>query len=212
MSATQPPLLPRERDPKVARRATLLSAAREVFTARGYHDAKVDDIVAAANVAKGTFYLYFEDKRSVFAELVDQVVAQLTAAIVRVDVDADIQDQVRRNIRGVIGVLRNDPLVVRLLLSYAPGLDPAFESHLRAFYDGVKRLLEASLLEGQALGIVARGDVRIFAAFTIGGLKELLLDASRAESGAGYESPALEEAVLRLLEGMYLIVGRPVRP
>jgi AcrR family transcriptional regulator len=42
------------------RRAQLVHAAREVFGAKGYHDATVDDITRAAGVAKGTFYLYFE--------------------------------------------------------------------------------------------------------------------------------------------------------
>lgn len=192
-------------DPKVARRAALLAAARDIFVTRGYHDAKVDDIVAVANVAKGTFYLYFEDKRSVFAELVDQVVERLAAAIVRVDVDGDIESQVRQNIHGVVGVLREDPLLTRLLLSYAPGLDPAFEKHLRDFYDGVKRLLEASLAEGQGLGIIAAGDVRVFASFTIGGLKEVLLDTTTPDGAeAALASAPLEDAVFRLLVGLYL--------
>ena len=194
-------------DPKAARRAALLAAARDVFVTRGYHDAKVDDIVAAANVAKGTFYLYFEDKRSVFAELVDQVVEQLTGAIVHVDVGADIEAQIRANIRGVVRVMRRDPLLTRILLSYAPGLDPAFEKHLRGFYDGLKRLLEESLAEGQGLGIVAPGDARLYASFTIGGLKEVLLDTTTTDGdGATVDLPRLEDAVFRLLEGLFLRV------
>lgn len=192
-------------DPKVARRAVLLAAARDIFVTRGYHDAKVDDIVAVANVAKGTFYLYFDDKRSVFAELVDQVVGRLGESIVRVDVGGDIEGQVRENIRGVIGVLRDDPLVTRLLLSHAPGLDPAFEKHLRAFYDGVKRLLQGSLSEGQGLGLIAAGDVRLFASFTIGGLKEVLLDMTAPDAAeVALPMGLMEDAVFRLLQGLYL--------
>lgn len=192
-------------DPKVLRRTALLRAARDVFVTRGYHAAKVDDIVAAANVAKGTFYLYFEDKRSVFSELVAQVTAQLVEAIVRVDVGGDIEAQVRRNIQGVMGVLAADPALTRILLSFAPGLDAEFEAQLRTFYDGLKRLLVESLQEGQALGIVGAGDVRVYAAFTIGGLKEIFLDLVQGEQPVE-ALPALEEAVLRILRGMYLRV------
>src|SRR3954465_3637975 len=52
------------------RRAQLVAAAREVFGERGYHTATVDDITRAAGVAKGTFYLYFDEKREVYYELV----------------------------------------------------------------------------------------------------------------------------------------------
>src|SRR5437764_15224371 len=52
------------------RRAQLVSAARDVFGQKGYHAATVDDITRAAGVAKGTFYLYFEEKREVYYALV----------------------------------------------------------------------------------------------------------------------------------------------
>src|SRR5437773_10476532 len=70
---------------KTERRAQLLSRARDVFAKRGYHAAKIEDIVAAAKVARGTFYLYFEDKRGVFAELVDRFLARLHLSILRID-------------------------------------------------------------------------------------------------------------------------------
>ena len=52
------------------RRAQILAIAATVFAEKGYHDAKIEDIVARARVARGTFYLYFEDKRAIFEELV----------------------------------------------------------------------------------------------------------------------------------------------
>lgn len=52
----------RRHDRRTARRAALLDAAIEVFSDRGVSAASVDDIVRAAGVAKGTFYLYFATK------------------------------------------------------------------------------------------------------------------------------------------------------
>src|SRR5215203_4915421 len=128
---------------KAERRQDLLRAARDVFATKGYHDAKIDDIVAAAKVAKGTFYLYFPDKRSVFAELVDVLFTRLGAAILRVDPQADVEAQVKHNIRAIVAVLLDDPELTRILLSYAAGLDPAFIAKIRSFYDTVKELLRA---------------------------------------------------------------------
>jgi len=40
----------------------LLAAGHEVFVARGYHETRVDDVVAAAGVSHGAFYRYFANK------------------------------------------------------------------------------------------------------------------------------------------------------
>src|SRR6266542_4440633 len=52
------------------RRAQLVTAARDVFGQKGYHAATVDDITRAAGVAKGTFYLYFDEKREIYYEVI----------------------------------------------------------------------------------------------------------------------------------------------
>ena len=47
-------------------RAKLLDAGAAVFATKGYHETRVDDIVAAAGTSHGTFYRYFENKDQVF--------------------------------------------------------------------------------------------------------------------------------------------------
>src|ERR1700680_951270 len=74
-----------ERMDKAEGRQQILTHARDVFAKRGYYAAKIDDIVAAAGIARGTFYLYFEDKRAIFEEIVDRTIARLGMSIVRVD-------------------------------------------------------------------------------------------------------------------------------
>ncbi|TMD83649.1 MAG: helix-turn-helix transcriptional regulator, partial [Chloroflexi bacterium] len=51
------------------RRGELLEAARRVFERDGYHAATVSSIVQVAGLSQGAFYLYFADKKGVFAAL-----------------------------------------------------------------------------------------------------------------------------------------------
>lgn len=60
-------------------RAALLDAAKRVFAAKGYREANVGDIVAAADRGRGTFYLHFENKAGIFAALLDEVTAEMAA-------------------------------------------------------------------------------------------------------------------------------------
>jgi AcrR family transcriptional regulator len=170
-----------EKVDKSARKQVLLRAARDVFAERGYHDAKVDDIALKANVAKGTVYLYFKDKRGMLEELVDGLFLRLSMAIVRVDVGEEVASQVVHNIRAIVAVFLEDLPLTRVLLSYAAGLDPAFVKKVGSFYDGGHTMLRLAIAEGQRLGIVRAGDADVYATFTLGALKEILFEASSAK-------------------------------
>lgn len=159
------------------RHQQILLSAREVFARSGYHAATVEEIVASAKIARGTFYLYFEDKRAVFAELVDKLFMRLSMAIVRVDVSEgarNVESQVRENIRRILGVLIEDRMMTKIFLVDAVGVDPAFDGKVHSFHDEVGKLLAESLTEGQGLGVVRPGDVTLMAHFAMGGLKEVL--------------------------------------
>lgn len=55
---------------KARNRAEILDAARSVFAEIGYDAASIRDVVARTDLAPGTFYNYFPDKRSVLVALV----------------------------------------------------------------------------------------------------------------------------------------------
>ncbi len=177
---------------KPERRQQILTVARDVFSRRGYHAAKIEDIVTTAGIARGTFYLYFQDKRAIFEEIVDRTIARLGMSIVRVDPsDAarTVGDQIRDNIRRVVTILLEDRATTKILLSDALGVDPAFDRKLLAFYDELSSMLEQSLRDGQGLGVVAEGDVRLMSWLTMGALKEALFQI--VQRGAEYDEDRL---------------------
>jgi AcrR family transcriptional regulator len=51
----------------------LLDAGTQVFATRGYHAARVDDVVKLARTSHGTFYLYFSNKEDLFGALTSEV-------------------------------------------------------------------------------------------------------------------------------------------
>jgi AcrR family transcriptional regulator len=50
------------------RRNELLIAARAIFSKKGFHESTIDDVAEAAQVAKGTVYLYYKSKRDLYLE------------------------------------------------------------------------------------------------------------------------------------------------
>ena len=63
---------------KQANRATLVEAARTCFVQMGFDAVTVRDIVRESGLAPGTFYNYFDDKESLFKEVLDQRMSEIT--------------------------------------------------------------------------------------------------------------------------------------
>lgn len=62
-------------------RAHLLAAGRRLFGKKGFSGTGTEDLVAAAKVTRGALYYHFADKAALFGALVEQIAAEVLAAI-----------------------------------------------------------------------------------------------------------------------------------
>ncbi len=85
------------------RRAEILSAARALFEERGAEETSVSDIVQAAGVAQGTFYLYFTSKEAALEAVVAQITEEICTKVEDVTHDRNLgpHDKIER-IREVL--------------------------------------------------------------------------------------------------------------
>ena len=106
-----------------ARRQAILSAALDEFSAAGFAAARLDDVAKRAGVAKGTIYLYFADKETLFQELARSMMSPLVGNIESF-ASADIplpmllEGLADMFTREVIGSRRKD--IIRLIISEGP--------------------------------------------------------------------------------------------
>ena len=66
---------------KKQKREALLSAAYDLFTSQGIFDTSISDIVKKAEMAKGTFYLYFKDKFDIRTALITEKAGKLFSGV-----------------------------------------------------------------------------------------------------------------------------------
>ena len=114
---------------KQEKRRALLDAAYELFLERGTAKTSVEDITSRAKVAKGTFYLYFQDKGAVMQALLGRVSYQLLndacEAVERQTGLESFAEKMVFVIDHIIESLRKDTVVLRFLERNFvwPGLD-----------------------------------------------------------------------------------------
>src|SRR6516225_7960443 len=102
------------------RRAAILAAALEEFAARGFAATRLDDV---ARRAKGTIYLYFRDKESLFQELVRAMLSPLAGTIAAaplrdLPIHAVAEMIVDVFVNEIYGTRRKD--VIRLIIAEGP--------------------------------------------------------------------------------------------
>jgi AcrR family transcriptional regulator len=139
------------------RRDAILAAALDEFSARGFAAARLDDVARRADVAKGTIYLHFADKETLFEELIRQEIGPVIAALERAS-HADIPlrqvtDQlIEVFVRGIYETRRKD--VVRLVITEGPRFPKLAEFYYR---EVISRVLD--IVRGLLRRAVERGDL-----------------------------------------------------
>lgn len=57
-----------------ARKKELIKIAYDLFITKGYENTSVDEIIARAGIAKGTYYYHFESKEQLLEEVVNRMI------------------------------------------------------------------------------------------------------------------------------------------
>ncbi len=175
------PKLPRSavKKPRDDRRAQLLEAARQVFADKGYDAATIDDITKVAGVAKGTFYLYFDEKREVLHGLVETFLSHLTAiglsVAKQVSTPADYFDRVTHATTEILRVFSEHRALAKLAYRESMGIDRRLERMLRDFYRGIAEVEAENIRLGIKLGIFREVDPLVCAYAHIGMIERVAL-------------------------------------
>jgi AcrR family transcriptional regulator len=192
------------------RKAQILGHAARLFGDKGYYDTSIADIIAAAGVARGTFYLYFESKRGIFEELLSGLLADLLDRIRTVETEPgspSAHSQLVDNITRVIQLFADERHMLSILLKGAAGVDKEFDAKLNEFYGRVADAMESSLKLGQEMGIVRPCDTRIAAVVALGVFKEVLRDLLENEERAAADPAQLAAEVLDIFSKGVLMDG-----
>lgn len=192
----------RGQESREARRAQIKETALRVFSEKGYHATSVSDLVDAAGVARGTFYLYFDGKDAIFLELLDDLTAHLRANIVGVDLSGgagSMEAQLHATVARILRTVVDNQALTRIIFREAVGLHAAVDARLRAFDDELHGYVARSLQVGAALGVIAPADVEVVAACVVGSLREIVL-----RRVVGSDGPMPVDAVAGAVIGHHL--------
>ena len=140
----EPPLTERQ----WVRRGELLEAARRVFERDGYHGTTVSAVVQVAGLSQGAFYLYFADKKGIFAALQDEMATLLRRRIYWVTRDVpDPRQRLEAGLRAYFEFYDEYPAYNRRLTIEGLGIDESFEARQTEVHQTLATAFEPTLRE-----------------------------------------------------------------
>lgn len=142
----------RVEDKKRQKRESLFAAAFSLFTSKGINNTSISDIARKANMAKGTFYLYFKDKFDIRDKLIANKATQLLSKAseeANKQVFKEFSDKIIFLADFIINLLNKDkPLLVFISKNLSWGVFQnvlsitQVESADYSFYDGYLQMID----------------------------------------------------------------------
>jgi AcrR family transcriptional regulator len=183
-----------------ATRAALMSAARELFTERGYAAVGTEEIVGRAKVTRGALYHHFADKRDLFRAVHEEMEGEIVDAIAaRMDGTADPLELLKTGTRAFLDACM-DPAHAQVNLLDAPSVLGWAEWREIDMRYGMG-LVTAGLQTGMDAGVLREQPVRPLAHLLLAAMGEAaMMIANSKEPQATRDE--METSLLELLEGL----------
>ncbi len=157
-------------------RERILDAALNIFSAKGFHDTKLDEIVAEASISKGSIYFHFPNKEKLFIALVDQFADVIERrAREAIEDEAPGMDRVRVALEAVLETFAKYRRPAKLLLVQAVGLGAVFERKRMEVTDRFALLIQTYLDEAVADGSIAPVNTHIVAHAWMGAIYSVVI-------------------------------------
>jgi AcrR family transcriptional regulator len=168
--------LPENAPDKAAQtRGRLMAAARHHFAEKGYDVTNISDIVAEVDVAQGTFYYHFEDKKTILLEILQEFFEKLKTLVGTWSVSTEVgPEAASRFARSIAGLLQENRDAAAIVRNESRNTDAEIRNAVGEFYRYLYERTEMGLMLGIQLGVVRPLDVRIVAVALVGMMEKVV--------------------------------------
>lgn len=163
-------------DKAKATQERILDAAVKIFSRKGYHETKVDDIVEESETSKGAVYFYFPGKQQIFLALIDKFADVLQRRLI--EAVAPVSDGVERvnlALRVCLETFAQYRGLAKIFLVQAVGLGTVFEEKRLQLHDRFAGVIKTYLDDAIAAGEIAPIDTEVTAYAWMGAINEVVI-------------------------------------
>ncbi|MCL2025312.1 MAG: TetR/AcrR family transcriptional regulator [Leptospirales bacterium] len=138
------------------RKQQIIDTAKEMFLERGYQSTHIGQVCKKLDIARGTVYQYFGNKKEILYALVDNISEKIKDLF---DIDLlrdylktepareDIVSFINKRLSSGIEILLNEPIIIKLIYKDIPGVDSKIIKHVNKALEAIKDIIAKEIIE-----------------------------------------------------------------
>jgi len=156
-------------DSRARRKRELIDAALRLYSKKGFYSTNIRDIAREAGISPSAFYIYFADKRELFAEVTEFVMRSIVkdfADVLRME-----KDPIKRGVRMLQMFRKNYPKFAEILGQLRVGVcmdDKWAKNRLNTIYKYFARIASAEIERLIKQGVFRNIDQELMGFFMVG--------------------------------------------
>ena len=171
------------------RKRQIVEALKEKFLKDGFQSSHIRDLCEDLNIARGTVYQYFSNKKEILYTILDMAVEKIAILLDKDELlrilssnpsKEEITELMHKRISGAMNVLVNEPIIIKLIFKEITGVDKEITFKVNQAVEKIKNLVAQDIIRIQTKGLFKHViDPNITASMLLGGIIMLVLEHTR---------------------------------
>jgi AcrR family transcriptional regulator len=158
----------------------ILSVAARLFATHRFHEARMEDVAAAAGVGKGTLYRYFKDKDELYLALLELAAEQISKRLREAqEAESDPRRRLEVMIEAILVYFNEQPHLFDLIQHAEVVGHPDRENPWNETRRETLARFQSVLAEGEERGLFHFADPEVALLLLLGGVRSIIRFGSR---------------------------------
>ncbi len=171
------------------RKQQIIDTAKDMFIQNGFQSTHIGQVCEKLNIARGTVYQYFGNKREILYAILETVEEKIEDVL---DVD-DLRDFLKTNpqpkavlkfvnerLLGSISAIINEPIVIKLIYKDIVGIDEEVVARVIKFLENINKIVAREIDEIKKKGVYKKNtNPDLTALMLIGAVMYVVYDYDR---------------------------------
>ena len=168
------------------RKLQIINTAKDMFINEGFQSTHIGQVCEKLNIARGTVYQYFSNKKEILYAILDSVIEEIEDILDPDDLSEflghnedpqKIKKFIHKRIAGTMSVLVNEPIVIKLISKDIVGIDEEVAERVNISVMSLARIISAEIAELKDKKIYKDSvDPQVTASMLIGGVMMIVYE------------------------------------
>ncbi|MCP4132253.1 MAG: TetR/AcrR family transcriptional regulator [bacterium] len=194
------------------RKQQIINTAKEMFIEKGFQSTHIGQVCEKLNIARGTVYQYFSNKKEILYAILDSVIDQVEDILDQDDLREfldsgpkreDVVEAIKKRVSSVMSTLVEEPIVIKLIFREIPGIDKEMIDKVNASVMKIAYIISREIDTIKTRGIYKpEVDSKISSSMLVGGIMMLVYEYDKKELDV-LDKPVVDSITDYYLEGSF---------